>query len=163
MLGPYLDVEMLGVTFVLVIMSLVGLIMLVNAILFVLYCIGLSSIAKKEGHENILTAWVPLLNVIYLARVSEKNLPSYMENRYTIIQIILVVSMVILQGTTYMILCLVMILTIYSTYTIVGKYSKHKNVHLIIMVITLGMSIPVHLFWIRNKEKIEKDRREDMG
>lgn len=146
-----------------ILMGLLGglLIVLIIAIiaavvLYVLQAIGLSRIAQKEGVDLHWLAWIPIANIVLIAKLVEEDVHESIRGKFTIISIIAIAVGLILGRSVGILSYLPQVVMLYSFYFIAKRYSKNEMAHIIIAVITLGISVPIQLFRIKDRGKVTK-------
>ncbi|NLJ19345.1 hypothetical protein [Globicatella sulfidifaciens] len=136
---------------------LVALITLVVAVvLYVLLAISLSKIAEREGVEPSWLAWIPVANLVLMAKLVEDDVHESIRGKFTMISIVAIVAGPILGQVIGILAYLPVITMLYSFYFIAKRYSKNETANIVVAAVTLGASVPIQLFRFRNREAIEK-------
>ena len=165
--GDALEMFMIGF---LVLMA-VGL--LLTLIMYIFYGLGMSRIAENEGYSKPWLAWVPIANLFMIPLNVESDVHGWMRGRFTKLFAVVYIVTVILGAVVpnilatldtglglalYVPLWLIMLvpslMLAYGFYFIVARYSEQRALHMVIMVITLGYSVPFQLFRFRNRESL---------
>mgnify|MGYP007108080880 CR=1 FL=1 len=119
-------------------------------VLYVLSAIGLFKIAKKEGKDEIAwLAWIPIVNQFLMTWLVEDDVHPSLRGKVTLIYGISVAVSLLLSSFVYFVTFIPMVIFFYAFYFIANKYSSNPILHVVIAIITLGLSIPIQLFIFR--------------
>lgn len=128
---------------------------LIGILLYVLNGIGFFKIAKKEGRGDIAwLAWIPIANLFLLPVLVENDVHEQVRGKFMLIFSITFVASFIFSFIFTPLGFMSSVVYLYGFYFLAAKYSNNAVVHLVIGVVTLGMSIPFSVFRFRNREAI---------
>lgn len=126
---------------------------IVAVILYILYGIGMYKIAGKEGRGDLAwLAWIPIGNFFILPLVVENYVHKDLRGKFTLIFGIAFVVSFVFSWVFAPFGFIYLILFIYAFYVLALRYSDNAIVHLIISIITLGASVPISVFRLRNRD-----------
>lgn len=128
----------------------------IGLINYVLQAVGLFGLAKKQGLEHAWLAWIPVVNTLVLTMLVEDDVVDSLKGKYTIAYVIGFFVSMILSMFVAIFSIIPMVMIYYAFYLVAVKYSKRAIVHLVISIVTLGLTIPLQLFMFRNREEIIK-------
>lgn len=127
--------------------------LLIGAIFYVLFAIGLFKMAKREGRGDLAwLAWIPFISQFLMTLLVERNVHEGIRGKFTLLYAIALVSSIVLASFIPFIGFVPFIMTIYAFYFIAEKYSDNPVLHVVISVITVGASLPIQIFMFRNRE-----------
>lgn len=150
-----MDDEIIGYGFLAVLGGFVLAYFIVAILLYVLNGIGFYKIAKNEGRGNIAwLAWIPIANVFLLPVLVEDDVHEQVRGKFVLIFIITFVASFILGMFFTPFAFMTTIVYLYGFYFLAAKYSNNAVVHLVISIVTLGISVPFSVFRFRNREPI---------
>lgn len=129
-------------------------IFLVSIILYVIQAIALSTIAKNNGYENWWIAWIPIANSFLIPILVKDDVHESVRGNFILIYGITFVGSALLSGFIPFAGIFLAALNYYAFYILANWYSKNAVAHLIIGVVTFGLSIPFSLLRFRNRERI---------
>lgn len=135
---------------------IVGLIVLVISIIFyILMGIGLFKIAKREGKADLAwMAWVPIVNMFLLTQLVEHDVHESMRGKFTLIYGLSLVATFTLSFFIPFIGVIPSVLQVYAFYFIIKRYSRNDVLHLILVILTGMIAMPIQLFMFRNREPV---------
>jgi len=128
--------------------------------IYLLMAIGLVTIAKREGKEDISwLAWIPFANsflmMVLLEGAVHKQIRGNLTLFYGILMALSVVAGSLIPLLGFLPALAALALYVYAFYYLANRYSNNAMVHLIIAIVTLGYSIGVQIFLFRNKEVVD--------
>ncbi|WP_174616132.1 hypothetical protein [Virgibacillus ihumii] len=125
-------------------------------ILYVLMAIGLFKIAKREGKADIAwMAWVPIVNMFLLTQLVERDVHESMRGKFTLIYGLTLLVSFVLNFFIPFISLVPTVLLVYGFYFIIQRYSKNVTLHLVFVIVTFTVAMPIQLFMFRNREPID--------
>lgn len=99
---------------------------------------------------------VPFANSFLYPILTENDVHKSLQGKFTLIYGIAFVLTLILNPYIPMISALTTAILIYAFYFIAKRYSERGVAHVVVAIITFGISVPFQVFWLRNrKPKIE--------
>lgn len=124
---------------------------------YVLNAIGLYSIASKRGIEYSWIAWIPLANGYLFAHLVEHKMFKWFKGNFALFYLgMLVISIPIAAtdfGMVFNILVLAIQLVVFKL--IVEDYSKSVALHMVLAIVTLGISVVFSILYISGRDMIE--------
>lgn len=126
----------------------------IGLVMYIVQAIGLYKIAKNQGVKNEWLAWIPIANLFLMAMLVENDVNESLRGKYTLTYgIVYVVGLI--GGMAFAPLAVLpTIMTYYAFYHIARKHSNNEVAHIIIAIVTLGISIPIQLFRFRNRDAV---------
>lgn len=150
-----MDEEILATGFLAVFAGFFLVFLIVGLLLYVLNGIGFYKIAKNEGRGDIAwLAWIPIANVFLLPVLVENDVHEQVRGKFVLIFTITFVASFILGMFFSPFSFMTSIVYLYGFYFLAAKYSNNAVVHLVISIVTLGISVPFSVFRFRNREAI---------
>lgn len=130
--------------------------LIVAIILFILQAIGLFKIAKREGRGDLAwLAWIPIVNQFLMTYLVEDDVHPGLRGKFTLLYGIALVVSFILSSFVFFVSLIPLVMIFYAFYFIAKKYSTNPVLHLVISIITVGLSMAISIFMFRNKERID--------
>lgn len=130
----------------------------VAIILYVLQAIGLFKIAKREGKSDIAwLAWIPIISQFLMTLLVEDDVHPNLRGKFTLLYGVAFVLSMILSSFVFFVTFIPAAMIFYAFYFIAKRYSTNAVLHLVISIITIGISIPIQLFMFRNRDMIDND------
>lgn len=130
----------------------------VAIILYVLQAIGLFKIAKREGKSDIAwLAWIPIISQFLMTLLVEDDVHPNLRGKFTLLYGVAFVLSMILSSFVFFVTFIPAAMIFYAFYFIAKRYSPNAVLHLVISIITIGISIPIQLFMFRNRDMIDND------
>lgn len=127
----------------------------VAIVLYVLQAIGLFKIAKNDGKNDLAwLAWIPVVNSFLLMILVEDEVHEDLRGKVTLFYGIAFVVSIVIGGFIPFLAFIPLVMIIYAFYFLSKRYSENPVMHMVIAIITIGMSIPVQIFIFRNSERI---------
>lgn len=130
------------------------LVVFVSIVMYVLQAIALSKIAKKNGLQYWWFAWIPFLNAIVMPMLVEDEVHESLQGKFTTIFIVSFFVSILLSFIFPFLAYVPAVLTYYAFYIIATWYSRKAPVHLIVAVLTFGISLPISLLILSGRERI---------
>ncbi|WP_077324906.1 hypothetical protein [Virgibacillus siamensis] len=128
----------------------------VGIVLYILMGIGLFKIAKREGKGDVAwMAWVPIVNMFLLTQLVENDVHESMRGKFTLIYGLTLAATFFLSAFIPFIGVVSSILIIYGFYFIIQRYSRNVTLHLVLVILTGMIAMPIQLFMFRNREPID--------
>ncbi|MBO1623660.1 MULTISPECIES: hypothetical protein [Bacillus] len=123
-------------------------------IAYVLTAFSLYTMAKNDGAEDGVLAFIPFLNSKVWGDLAKEKLPSFLKEEagwkifgiYVLCFILNFVPILNVLATGVS-----LVLSIYLIYAILERYGTNAVLFTIIHVITCSIFLPIHLFLIRNE------------
>lgn len=147
--------------YMLLLMFLFGvMVFLLGMVSYILMAIGFYKIATREGKKDLAwLAWIPIGNIFLLLVLVEGAVYKDFKGNLTLFYGILLVAAAV-AGTFFSLAPLIPgvfanILMFYAFYYVANRYSPNALLHLIIAIITLGLSMGVQFFLFRNKDVVD--------
>ncbi|MFJ8529539.1 hypothetical protein [Bacillus sp. NPDC094106] len=121
---------------------------------YVLTAFALYTMAKNDGADDGVLAFIPFLSAKIWGDLAKEKLPDFLKEEAGWKVFGIYVVCFILKFIP--ILCLlagavVLVLSIYLIYAVLERYSTNAVLFTIIHVITFSIFLPIHLFLIRNE------------
>ncbi|WP_164669711.1 hypothetical protein [Virgibacillus doumboii] len=132
----------------------------VALIFHILMAIGLFKIAKREGKADLAwMAWIPIVNLFLITQLVENDVHESMRGKFTLIYGITMAGAFVLSWFIPFIGIIPNILLIYGFYFIVQRYSSNEALHMVFVIISCTITMPIQFFIFRNREprNIEDD------
>lgn len=126
----------------------------IGFIFYVLQAIGLYKIATKQGYDKPWLAWIPFVNIFMIPILVEDEVHESIRGKFTMIFGISFAASVVLGFFLPFLSFIPTILTYYGFYLIAVRYSEQPVVHLVIAVLTLGLTMPFQLLRFGSKEPL---------
>lgn len=144
--------------FIVAFFALFVLILIVSLILFILQAIGLFKIAKREGKGDIAwLAWIPIVNQFLVTLLVEKDVHPGLRGKFTLLYGVAIVGAIIIGYFIPFMSLIPWAMFLYAFYFIASRYSSNPVLHIVIAVITIGISTPIQIFMFRNRKNIQDD------
>lgn len=135
----------------------------IGLVLYLLEAYVVYSIASKKG---LSTAWVSLIPVgskVVICLMTEQQAPKFVRGKLFLVYLVtlLITTFTSFSDNGFMIfvgsLCAILLVVIqYMTfYYLVSQYSNSAVAHLLIAILTLGLSMIISLYMIKNRERID--------
>lgn len=135
----------------------------VGLLLYLLEAYVVYSIASKKG---LSTAWVSLIpggSKVVICLMTEQQAPKFVRGKLFLVYLVtlLITTVTSFSDNGFMIfvgsLCAILLAVIqYMTfYYLVSQYSNSAVAHLVIAILTLGLSMIISLYMIKNRERID--------
>lgn len=123
-------------------------------IAYVLTAFSLYTMAKNDGAEDGVLAFIPFLNSKVWGDLAKEKLPNFLKEEagwkiFGIYVLCFILSFVPILNVLATGVSLV--LSIYLIYAILERYGTNAVLFTIIHVITCSIFLPIHLFLIRNE------------
>lgn len=134
----------------------VMLFLVVGIINYFLQAIGLFQLAKRKGLDHAWIAWIPFFNVLVLTMLVEDDVVESLRGKYTLSYVIAFVASMFLSLFLAIFAVVPMVMVYYAFYLVAVKHSKKAMLHLIISIVTLGLTMPLQLFLFRKRKEITK-------
>lgn len=134
----------------------VMLFFVIGIINYFLQAIGLFHLAKRKGSDYAWVAWIPFFNALVLTMLVEDDVMESLRGKYTLSYVIAFVGSMFLSLFLAIFAIVPMVMVYYAFYLVAVKYSEKAVLHLIISIITLGLTMPLQLFLFRKREEITK-------
>lgn len=145
----------------------------ISLLMYVFYGIGMSKIAKNEGHPAPWLAWVPIANIFMVPSSVEADVHGWLKGKFTKVNVVVyLLSLVLSFGVSFLVqflpiewvlfvyvpslllMFLPTLLLAYGFYFLVARYSENTVLHMVLAILTSGASVPFQLFRWRNREPI---------
>lgn len=139
--------------FFMAMMAFAFMVLAFGIVVFVLQAIGLFKIAKREGKGNIAwLAWIPVVSAFLIPYLVEKDVHPGLRGKFTLVYGIAVLMAVMFAYFLPFAPFIPMGIMLYAFYFIASKYSANPVFHTAIGIATIGCSVPIQIFMIRNGE-----------
>jgi len=129
----------------------------------ILMAIGLYNIAKHDGNDKAFLAWFPVVNVILMAMIVDRDVHKPLRGKFAIIMGVVMALSILLSAKTMFISFLSFALVIYAFYFIAERYSKNVIANVVVAVLTLGIAMSIQLFRFRNRKPVYKVEFDEDG
>lgn len=126
----------------------------VSLIIYVLEAFALMKISNNVGFDKGWLAWVPIANSFVMPMMVENEVHKSMRGKFTLIYGIALGASVLLSGFIPFISLVPTVLSYYAFYLIAKWFSENPIIHVVIAVVTLGLSLPISLLMFRNRKKL---------
>ncbi len=146
------------VGFFLAFFALLIIMVIVALILYVFQAIGLFTIAKREGKADMAwLAWIPIVNSFLLMLLVEDEVHQEIRGKLTLFYGIAFVVSLLLGGFIPFISFIPLLMIIYAFYFLAKRYSDNPVMHMVIAIITIGLSVAIQIFIFRNRERVNPE------
>lgn len=137
------------------------LLLLIGIIFYILHAIGLYKIAKRADRGDLaILAWIPIANTFLMTLLVENDVHKELRGKVTLIYGISFVVSVFLSIFIQLAGFISLLIIYYAFYFLAKKLSPNPVLHIVIAIVTLGISMPIQIFMFRNREFINP---EDQG
>lgn len=134
------------------------ILLLVGIVFYILHAIGLFKIAKRAGRGDVaFLAWIPIVSTFLMTLLVEDNVHKELRGKVTLIYGIAFAVSVLLSAFIPFAGFASLIVMYYAFYFLAKRLSTNPVLHLVIAIVTFGMSIPIQIFMFRNREFIHAD------
>jgi len=150
--------EEILIGFLLAFLGFFVVLLLVGLVLFILQAIGLFKMAKREGKGDIAwLAWIPIVNQFLMTWLVENDVHPGLRGKFTLLYGIAFVVSIIFSSFVFFVSFIPLAMIFYAFYFIAKKYSPNPVLHLVIAIITIGVSMPISIFIFRNRDIIGEE------
>lgn len=151
---------------------------LLSLLMYIVYGIGAFRIAKNEGYDKPWLAWIPYANMFMIPILVEYDVHERLKGKFTkvfgvlfllafgiSITIGLVSPLMETMSIPMPIVLLILLfmlfigflpsfLLVYGFYFLADRYSERPVVHVIVLLVSFGASLPFQLFRFGNRESL---------
>lgn len=132
--------------------------LLIGIIFYILNAIGLYKIAKRAGRGDLaILAWIPIANTFLMTLLVENDVHKELRGKVTLIYGIAFVVSIFLSIFVQIAGFISLLVIYYAFYFLAKKLSTNPVLHIVIAIVTLGISMPIQIFMFRNREFIHPD------
>lgn len=135
------------------------IIIVVSLVLYVIQAVALMKIAQTAGSDKGWLAWIPIANGFVMPMLVEDDVHESMRGKFTMIYAGALIGSFLLSAFIPFVSFIPTLLVYYAFYLIAKWFSEKHMVHLVVAILTLGISMPFSLFRFRNR-KIVKNKIE---
>jgi len=158
------------IVLVLSFLVVIAVLFIIGIIVYIFNAIGLFKLAKREGKSDIAwLGWVPIGNTILMMQMLEGAVHKSFRGKLTLIYGISLGAGLVVTGIFQFFGILAILLLppllllqlatafiyFYAFYFLANRYSTNPILHLVIGIITFGLSIGISIFMLRNKEVVD--------
>src|SRR5699024_5310205 len=106
----------------------------------------------REGRDDLAwLAWIPIVNSFLLTLLVEQAVHKDLRGKLTLIYGISLAVGIIIGGFFTFIAIIPQVVIIYAFFFLAKRYSTNPVLHLVIAIVTLGVSMAFQIFFLRNK------------
>lgn len=135
----------------------------VGLVLYLLEAYAVYSIASKKGLNTAWISWIPGGAKVVICLITEQQAPKFVRGKLILIYLITLLLNIIssFSDNGFMIFVgvvsalLLAVIQYMTFYYLVSQYSNSAVAHLVIAILTLGLSMVVSLYMIKNRERID--------
>lgn len=139
-----------------ILLGFLAVILIVGFIMYILQAIALTRIAKREGFDKGWFAWIPILNGFVIPMMIEDEVHESLKGKFTLVYGICFAASVLLSGFIPFVGLAASVLAFYAFYILMERYSTHAVIHLVIAVVTLGITMPISLLMVSGRQNMKK-------
>lgn len=128
---------------------------IVGIVFYILFALGMFKIAKTLGRGDMaFLAWIPIAQTFLIPIVVENDVHESVRGKFTLVYAISWIGSIVLGFFLAPLGFLSFIVLLYGFYVMATRFSENAIIHLVIGVVTLGISVPISVFRFRNREPI---------
>jgi hypothetical protein len=129
---------------------------LIAVIMYIFQAIGLFKIAKREGREDLAwLAWIPIANAFLMMVLLERAVHEGIRGHLTLVYGISLAASIVVSGFVPFVSILPLGLFLYAFYFLAKRYSPNPILHLVIGIVTGGLSTGISIFILRNRDVVD--------
>lgn len=128
---------------------------IVGLVFYIFFALGMFKIAKTLGRGDMaFLAWIPIAQMFLIPLVVENDVHESMRGKFTLIYAISWIGSIVLGFILAPFSFLSFIVLLYGFFVLASRFSENAMIHLVISIVTLGVSMPISIFRFRNREPI---------